>query len=200
MSSPCHTLNVHMLFSSWRRCLIAAGLLIAVQAGILLFLGQPLVCTCGYIKFWEGAVFSIGNSQHLTDWYTFSHLIHGFLFYLAVWAVFPRMPVAQRFAIALGIEVGWEVMENTPWVIDHYREQALAAGYMGDSIINSVSDTLAMILGFVLAWRLPVWVTLAVAAAIEVGVGYAIHDGFILNVLNFIHPFDFIREWQSTGV
>src|SRR3989344_1172342 len=125
---------------------IVAGLsvlLLGVQAFVLYLFGQPPIAESGYVKLWEGVVLGAGNSQHLTDWYTFSHVIHGFLFYLALWYFFPRMPIAYRFLIALGVEVGWELIENTPMVIEHYRQQALAQGYVGDSILNSVSDTLA---------------------------------------------------------
>src|SRR3990167_4098548 len=136
-----------------KRILLDAGLLIALQALLLFLLGQPSVCECGYVKMWEGVVLSSGNSQHLTDWYTFSHVIHGFLFYLALWFFFPRMPIAARFLLAFGAEAAWEVFENTPVVIEHYRQQALAQGYTGDSIINSVMDTIAMVVGFLMAWR-----------------------------------------------
>ena len=186
-----------MLAISWRRCLTWGSALLSVQTGVLWFLGQPIICTCGYVKLWEGAVLSSGTSQHLSDWYTFSHIIHGFLFYALMWVLFPRMPVVQRFLIALGLEAGWEITENTPWLIGHYREQALAQGYSGDSIVNSLSDTCAMLLGFVLAWRLPMWGIIALAVAMEGVVGYAIHDNLTLNILNFIHQFNFIHRWQS---
>lgn len=182
---------------SKRVWLWGAFVLLLLQAAILFFLDQPAICTCGYVKFWEGAVLSIGNSQHLTDWYTFSHIIHGFLFYLLILLIFPRMPIAYKFLLALGIEVGWEIIENTPFVINHYREQALAQGYMGDSIINSISDSVAMIGGFVLAWRLPIIYTILLALAFEFLAGFFIHDNLALNILNFIHQFDFIREWQN---
>jgi hypothetical protein len=159
--------------------------------------GQPVICECGYVKFWEGVVRSLGNSQHLTDWYTFSHVIHGFLFYLFLWYFFPRFSIWERLVLALGIEIAWEIAENTPYVINLYRQQALAVGYSGDSVINSIFDSLAMILGFILAARLPVKVTVAVALLFEAWVGYTIHDNLTFNVLNFIHPFEAIKAWQS---
>ena len=106
---------------------------------------------------WAGDVLSAENSQQLSDWYTFSHIIHGFIFYGALSLLFPRLSVFQRLAIAVSVEVAWEITENTPMVIQHYREQALAQGYTGDSVINSISDTVFMILGFLFAWRAPVW-------------------------------------------
>ena len=182
---------------SFYLCGVAA--LLATQGIVLYLLGQPLICECGYIKQWEGVVVSIGNSQQLTDWYTFSHVIHGFLFYLGLWYFFPRMSVLQRLVIVTGIEAGWEIFENTPMVIEHYRQQALAAGYVGDSIINSVLDTIAMIVGFLFATRAPVAATIATGIGLELWVGYSIRDGLTLNVLNFIHQFQFIKDWQSRG-
>lgn len=176
-----------------------AALLIAIQALILYLFGQPPICTCGEVKLWEGVVLSSGNSQHLTDWYTFSHIIHGLLFYLGLWYFFPRMEVWKRFLFALSIEAAWEIIENTPMVIDHYREQALAQGYIGDSILNSVSDTVAMAFGFVLARRLPVWVVVLLALGLEMFVGYMIRDNLALNVLNLIHQFPAISAWQVGG-
>lgn len=179
--------------------LILSGLLLAAQALALFLFGQPAICECGYVKLWEGVVLSSGNSQHLTDWYTFSHIIHGFLFYLALWYFFPRMPVATRFLIALGAEVAWEIGENTSLVIEYYRQQALAQGYVGDSILNSISDTLAMVIGFLLAWRLPVFVIVLLGVGLELFVGFSIRDNLFLNVLGFFHQFEFISTWQSGG-
>ncbi len=178
--------------------LIALGLL-SFQALVFYFLGQPFTCECGYIKFWESNVLSPGMSQQLFDWYTFSHIIHGFIFYGILKLIFPHLPASSRFLFAMGLEIGWEIIENTPWVIKAYRAQALAQGYNGDSIINSLFDTLSMMTGFFLARRLPVWVILLLAVLFEVFVGYCIRDGLFLNILNFIHQFDFIHTWQSGG-
>ena len=171
--------------------------LLALQVVILHAFGQPTICECGTIKVWEGVVRSSGNSQHLTDWYTFTHIIHGFLFYLLLWWLFPRLPFWQRLAMATGIEVAWELVENTPIVIQHYREQALAQGYTGDSIINSIGDTGAMMAGFFLASQLPLYATISIGVLLELWVGFSIRDNWTLNVINLIHQFDFIRHWQS---
>ncbi len=176
-----------------------AAMLLALQAIVLYALGQPAICECGYVKAWEGIVLSSGNSQHLTDWYTFSHIIHGFLFYLALWFFFPRLSVSKRFLLALAVEVGWEVFENTPMVIEHYRQQALAQGYIGDSVINSVTDTIAMIAGFFIAWKWPVWSVVALGLGLEIFVGYSIRDNLTLNVLGFFYQFELITNWQSVG-
>jgi hypothetical protein len=175
---------------------VALGLIIA-QAVILFIMGRPSLCECGSIKVWTAAVTSSENSQQLTDWYTFSHIIHGFIFYLFLKLLFPRLPIATRFLLAVGIEVSWELWENSTYIINKYREQALAQGYTGDSILNSVADTLAMVIGFLAAWRWPVWAIIVLAIAMEIFVGYSIRDNLLLNVLNFIHQSEFIRTWQS---
>lgn len=179
--------------------LVLAGGFIAVQALALFSFGQPVICQCGYVKIWEGAVLSSGNSQHLTDWYTFSHIIHGFLLYLLAWLLFPKAPLGARLIFALGLEVGWEILENTPWLINHYRQQALSQGYIGDSAINSVFDSLAAVLGFVMARKLPISVIIAVVIALELFVGLTIRDNLTLNIINFIHPFESISKWQTDG-
>ncbi len=169
------------------------------QGMVLYLFGQPVVSETHSIMFWAGDVLSLENSQQLTDWYTFSHILHGFLFYLGLWYFFPWLTLWQRLLLASCVEVGWEVLENTPMVIDHYREQALAQGYFGDSIINSLSDTLAMIVGFALAWRLPILATVAIGVSLELWTLYSIHDGLSLNVLGFVWTPDFIANWQAQG-
>jgi hypothetical protein len=179
--------------------LTRATALLLLQATVLFLFGQPPICTCGYVKAWEGVVLSSGTSQHLTDWYTFSHIVHGLLFYALSWWLFPRWSVGSRLVFAIGVEATWEIAENTPWVIQAYRKQALAQGYVGDSIINSISDTFSMMLGFALARMLPVWATIALGLGLEGGLAYAIRDNLTLNILNFIHQFDAIHRWQSGG-
>lgn len=176
--------------------------IISVHVLTLFLLGQPWICECAgtsgaLIKIWEGDILSSGMSQHLFDWYTFSHIIHGFVFYAVLTYFFPKMSLFTKLLWSMGIEVAWEIAENTPYVINAYREQALAQGYVGDSIINSFMDLLSMIFGFFFALRMPVWVTVFIAILFEVGVGISIRDNLTLNVLNFIYQFDFIKEWQS---
>ena len=187
----------------WLPTLSATALIaltfLAAQAITLFLFGQPPICTCGYIKAWEGTVLGPGNSQHLSDWYTFSHIVHGFIFYGLLALIFPRVAARRRLLIALGIEIAWEITENTPMVIQHYREQALAQGYTGDSIINSFMDSVFMALGFVFAWRSPWWVTVAAALALEVFVLIMIRDNLTLNVINLIHPVQSIADWQAAG-
>ncbi len=180
-----------------RRWMIIGAGIILFQIAVLFVMGQPALCECGYIKFWEGTVLSEGNSQHLSDWYTPSHVIHGFLFYLLFWFLFPRASVWLRLVLAIGLEASWEILENTPWVIDRYREQALAQGYVGDSVLNSTMDTLAMVAGFFIARRIPIVVSVIAVLLMEVFVGAMIRDNLLLNVVQLLYPLEFVSEWQS---
>jgi hypothetical protein len=181
-----------------RRPLIAAGLIVAVTILVLHAAGRPLICTCGTVRLWEGAVNSAGNSQHLADWYSFSHIIHGFLFYAATWLLLRHwLRIDTRFSLSVLIEAAWEIAENSPFIIDRYRTATIALGYTGDSIINSVSDIAMMAAGFLFAARMPARVTIAVAVAFELLTLWTIRDNLTLNVLMLVSPVDAIRQWQG---
>jgi hypothetical protein len=173
--------------------------LVAVAAAILLWMGRPPICTCGEVKLWTGAVQSADNSQHLADWYTPSHIIHGFLFYALGRLFLRRNPAGDRLLAAVLIEAAWEILENSRWIIDRYREETMALGYNGDSVINSVADIGWMVLGFAVARRIPVWMTIGIALAFELLTLVTIRDNLTLNVLMLVAPVDAIQAWQAGG-
>lgn len=175
---------------------VAAGLLLATIA-VLYAMGRVPICTCGVVRLWGGGVHTPDNSQQIADWYSFSHIIHGMIFYAALRWLLPRASVPWRLTIAVAIECGWEILENSPIIIDRYRAATIAIGYTGDSILNSLSDVLMMALGFLIAFRLPWRWTLALAILFEIGTLIIIRDNLALNILMLVSPIDAIREWQA---
>lgn len=173
--------------------------IVAVAAAMLLWMGRAPICACGYVSFWHGEVNDSGNSQHLADWYAPSHVAHGFIFYGLLHLVARRLGFWPRAAIATLVEAAWEVVENTPAVIQRYRDATIALGYDGDSVINSVADIGWMWLGFWLASRLPVWASVAIVVAMELFVGWMIRDNLALNVLMLLWPLESVRAWQGGG-
>jgi len=180
--------------SRHRPLVILAATLIVVIA-ILVAMGRPPICTCGTIDLWG----QVGpeQSQMLADWYSPSHFIHGLIFYAILWKAAPGWSLERKFLVALLVEAAWEIAENSPIVIDRYREATMALGYSGDSILNSVSDVAMMALGFLAARRFPVWVSVSLVIGLELLTLIVIRDNLTLNVWMLLWPTDFIRIWQG---
>ncbi|HUR34133.1 MAG TPA: DUF2585 domain-containing protein [Vicinamibacterales bacterium] len=174
---------------------LAVLAMISVVASVELGLGREPMCTCGFVSLWHGPVDS-QNSQQISDWYSFTHVLHGIAFYALLVLVANRLPVPVRLLLAVFIEGAWEIAENSPFIIDRYRTATISLDYYGDSVVNSVSDVFAMILGFVMARRLPVWATIGFVIAVEGLLAVAIRDNLTLNIIMLIHPFEAIKRWQ----
>lgn len=176
---------------------ILTALATLMMVVVLALMGRILICDCGYVKLWHGVVVSSENSQHLSDWYTPSHIIHGFAFFGLTWLLRHKLALGWRLFIATLIEAGWEILENTPFIINRYREDTAALDYFGDSVINSTADLGAMFFGFWLASKLPWWVTVGLFLIFEAVTITLIRDGLLLNILNLIYPMDAVIEWQT---
>ncbi len=159
-------------------------------------MGRIPICKCGYISLWYGNIYGSGNSQHLIDWYSFSHIIHGLFFYGFLWLAARRLPIRTRLVLAVLIEGIWEIVENSPFIIGRYREVTSSLDYMGDSVINSVSDILMMSFGFYLASKLRVWHTVFLVIFLELFTLYKVRDNLTLNIVMLIHPVEAIKIWQ----
>lgn len=186
-----------------RRALVATALLILVSGAILLAMDRPPICECGTIKLWHGVVQSSENSQHITDWYSPSHFTHGLImFFLAwllweKWRLFGGKPARWALPIAVVVEAAWEITENTPMVIGRYREVTISWGYAGDSIVNSLADIGWMVIGFLVAARVPWKASVGLAIFFELFTAWAIRDNLALNVLMLFWPLEAVRQWQG---
>lgn len=172
-------------------------LLVVGMALWLLLGGREPICACGTVKLWFSDSTSPESSKHLLDWYSPSHLIHGFLFFGALWVVASRLSFGWRLAIATGVEVAWEVVENSNAIIERYRNATVSVDYQGDSVINSISDVMMMWLGFWLASRLPVWLSVVIVLGFEALTMWLIRDGLLLNVIMLLYPIEAIKVWQA---
>ena len=198
IQSSQRSLTIPRLSLPW--AIAIALLIVALAAGVLLWMGRIPMCKCGYIKLWHGNRANSQTSQHLTDWYTYSHVLHGIIFYWLLTVVSRGyLSVGARLVIAAMIEGAWEIFENTPFVINRYRSQTLSRDYFGDFVINSVADMLAMVVGFMLAARLPAWITVFLVIAVELVLLWLIRDNLALNILMLLYPIEAIKQWQLAG-
>lgn len=178
----------------------AIGLsLVAVMAVVMHLEGRLTICSCGYVKFWHGLVVSSGNSQHLFDWYSFSHVLHGLGFYLLLWLLDrkKKLSLATKLLIAMGLEAGWEILENSSWIINRYRSATISLDYFGDSIINAIGDMIAMVIGFIFAYKTKFWLSVVLFLAIELMLLWAIKDNLTINIIMLIHPIEALKVWQA---
>ena len=188
-----------------RRATILALLIWAYCAFILFAMQRPPICECGSVKLWWGVVESAENSQHIADWYTFSHIIHGLLFYGAAhllwrrWNILDGILARWALPIAVALEASWELLENSPMIIDRYRAVTVSFGYSGDSILNSMADIGWMVFGFWLASRIAVWASAALTVVFELFTLAMIRDNLSLNILMLVWPVDAVRLWQAGG-
>lgn len=173
----------------------ASGGVVAAAAAVLAAMGRPWLCQCGHLDLWG----QVGpeQSQMLADWYSASHVIHGLLFYAVARKLWPRWSLGARFVISIAAEAGWELVENTPTIIERYREATMALGYTGDSIVNSLSDIAMMGVGFLVARYAPLWASVLAVVALELAALAAVRDNLTLNVLMLVAPSERIVEWQS---
>ena len=188
-----------------RKAIIASVVITALAVIILLLMNRPPICECGYVKLWHGDINSMGNSQHIADWYTPSHIIHGPIFYTLGYLLFHKWKLGGEKSVQWGLplavflEAAWEVLENTPMVINRFRSVTANWGYSGDSVLNSFADIGWMAFGFYLAMKLPVKVVIALAIIGEVVAGLVVRDALALTVLMLLFPIDAIAEWQAAG-
>ena len=184
---------------TYRGILFTIAAIILLTGGIELAMGRSLFGPDGRFGFWETSIWSSENSQRVADPYSFSHIVHGILFYGGLWIVARKLPVRHRLLLAGLIEAAWEILENSPLIINRYREATISLGYVGDSVLNSTSDIVMMALGFVFAWRVKPWLAVTSVIIMEAGCALCIRDNLTLNILMLIHPVEAIKQWQLAG-
>lgn len=187
------------LWYRYRAIVAAAFTILLVTACIELLLGRSFFGPDGRFGWWSGDIWASDNSQRVADAYSFSHIIHGVLFYALLHLCARRLSVRSRFVIALVLEAVWEVLENSPLIIDRYREVTIALGYVGDSILNSLSDILMVVVGFGVAYAYRVWVSVVLVIVLELGCLWWVRDNLTLNIVMLVYPQESIKQWQSVG-
>lgn len=199
MTTPPSSQKAIQFLRQYKWIIVSVLALLVVTAGVEFGMGRLALGPDGRFGLWEGDIWSSEQSQRIADPYTFSHLIHGMLFYGFLWLVARKAPVRYRFIGALLLEASWEILENSPLIINRYREVTISLGYVGDSILNSVSDIVFAGMGFIFAWRARIWITVLVIVTMEIGTAFWVRDNLTLNVIMLIHPVEAIKAWQSAG-
>ncbi len=166
-------------------------------AGTLYLWGQPLICTCGDVKLWIGSVFDSGNSQHIADWYTLSHILHGVLIALLGRLFFPKVGFGVLFLVAIITGIGWEIIEHTDFVLNAFRSTTINAGYHGDSVLNAVADYIWMMGGFFAAYAMRTLHVVGIVAALELSAAFIARDSLALSTLMLLYPVDAVEDWQQ---
>jgi len=183
-----------------RQVILAVVVVLTIVVAAELSMGRLLLGPDGRVGFWEGNIWSSEQSQRIADPYSFSHVVHGILFYAALWIVARRAPVRYRFLAAVVLESSWEILENSPIIIDRYRAVTISLGYVGDSVLNSLSDVMMMSLGFLLAWKTRARIAVTALILMEGGMAIAVRDNLMLNIIMLIHPIEAIKAWQMAGM
>ncbi len=179
--------------------LAALALVLSLTAAIEIWMRRSFLGPDHRFGWWDGNIWSNENSQRVADAYSFSHIIHGILFYAILHLIARKMPLRHRFTLAALLEAGWEILENSPLIINRYREATIALGYVGDSVLNSCSDIVMMALGFYFARRMPVWVSVAAVATMEIACLLCVRDNLTLNIIMLIHPIPALKAWQAAA-
>lgn len=180
------------------RSLYVIGALGAFVIGATLWAwGQPLICTCGYVKFWEGFIWSSGNSQHIADWYSLSHVVHGMLIILLGRMPRLRIPYPVLLTVAIVTGMAWEIVEHTDWVLDKFREVTIYQGYIGDSVLNAVMDYIWMWGGFFLARAITTFSIFAAIVVMEVTSAVLGRDCLTFTTIQVLYPLEIIDNYQQ---
>jgi hypothetical protein len=181
---------------AFKRILFGSLLILLTTTLVLVLMDRNNICECGYVKLWHGIIFSSENSQHLTDPYTFTHIVHGLLLYAIIQLVLKKWSFSAKLLLAIFLESAWEIVENTSFVIEHYRAVTISLDYYGDSVINSLSDIIAAIVGFLIAYKVKVWQSVAIFFIVELVLLWFIRDNLTLNIIMLFFPIEAIKQWQ----
>ena len=179
--------------------IVAAGVIVLLMIVLLRAQGRLFLCACGQFEIWTSDTCSSDNSQQLFDPYSFTHVLHGVLFFWLIALAFRRMARGRQLLLALLLEAAWEVFENSSFVIDRYRTATAALGYQGDTVVNSIGDLICALVGFLIARQLGVRRSLILFVFVELILILWIRDSLLLQILMLVRPVEAIKAWQACG-